>query len=205
MSSLFAGWDFVPIDLDKDEIIATGELYKLGGSKGGRRTWTLRKFVLLGIYLIYYTKTGEKKGEWVITGCKVKRVTPEEVNMPAAKHAFAIHGPGRYYVCCASSDKNCIAWMTVIADQIREFSNEIRRYLKTGEIILANAVVGKKSLLGYGTKVRLVITNYPRMLVISTTEDAVKEQIVWTRESPPTFTEVSGSCCYHKLHFALEL
>jgi hypothetical protein len=185
--SLFSGWDFTPSNVDRDEIVATGELYKLGGSNGGRRTWTLRKFILTGIYMIYYTKSGDKKGEWIITGCKVKRVTPEEVNMPAAKHAFAIYGSGRYYVCCASSDKNCVAWMTVIADQIREFSNEIRRFLRTGEFVLANSVVKKKNLIGIGSKVRLVITNYPRLLVISTSEIAVKEQIVWTRDNPPAF------------------
>ena len=51
--NLFLGWDFTPKDIEQDEIIATGELYKLGGSKGGRRTWSLRKFILTNIYMVY--------------------------------------------------------------------------------------------------------------------------------------------------------
>ena len=194
--SLFTGWEKAPRDLEKDEIVATGELYKLGGSNGGRRTWTLRKFILSGVYMVYYTKTGEKRGEWIITGCKVKRVTPEEVNMPAAKHAFCLYGPGQYYVACASSEKNCVAWMTVLSDQIREFQNEIRRHLKTGEVVVANEIVKKKNVMGMGTKIRLLITNYPRLMVVGVTDNTVKEQIIWTRQEPPSFFSVRLHNCF---------
>lgn len=188
-TNLFLGWDFQPKDVETDEIIATGELYKLGGSKGGRRTWSLRKFILTNIYLIYYTKGGEKKGQWSLDSCKVKRVTPEEVNMPAAKHAFAVYGPGKYYVCCASSEKNCTAWMTVITDQINEFQDEVRRFVKTGESVITCQHVKRKNLFGMSSKVRLVITNFPRMMVI-TTDLHIKEQIIWNRDMPPNFTMV---------------
>jgi hypothetical protein len=189
--NLFLGWDFTPKDVEQDEIIATGELYKLGGSKGGRRTWSLRKFILTNIFMVYYTKTGEKRGQWNLDGCKVKRVTPEEVNMPAAKHAFAMYGPGKYYVCCASSEKNCTAWMTVITDQIKEFSDEIRRFVKTGESVITCQTVKRKNIIGLSSKVRLVITNFPRMMVI-TPDLRIKEQIIWEKALPPTFTMVSA-------------
>ena len=47
--------DDPPLPVD---CIAVGDLYKLGGSKGGRKSWKLRRFFLAGRYLIYYNKNG---------------------------------------------------------------------------------------------------------------------------------------------------
>ncbi len=176
--------------MNLEEIVATGELYKQGS---GRKNWCLRKFILSGIYMIYFNRKGEKKGQWDITECVVKKLTPEECNMAAAKFAFALIGPKKYYLACASSEKNRHAWMTVLDEQIEEFKEDIRRFLRNGEVVHGNAIVKKKNMLGIGSTVRLLLTNFPRILVIEPASLVLKEQMSWGRDSPPNFFKVSSS------------
>ncbi len=43
------------------EVVATGELYKQGHA---RKSWNLRKFMLSGIYMVYFDHKGNKKGQF---------------------------------------------------------------------------------------------------------------------------------------------
>jgi hypothetical protein len=173
--------------MNLQEVVASGELYKQ--SQGGRH-WALRKFILTGIYLIYFNKKGEKKGQWDITDCVIKKISPEECNMAAAKYAFAIIGPKKYYIACASSDKNRHTWMTVINEQIEEFKEDIRRFLKAGEVVHGNAIVKRRNMLGIGSNVRLLLTNFPRIMVIDPASLVLRDQMSWTRDHPPSFARV---------------
>ena len=173
--------------MNLDEIVATGQLYKQGTT---HKNWQLRKFILSGIYLIYFDKSGEKKGQWDITGCTVKKVSPEECNMPSAAYAFALTAPKRYHLMCASSEKNRHAWMTVIDEQIDAYKEDIRRFLRSGENILGNAIVKKKTMFG-SSNVRLLLTNFPRIQIIDPSTLVLKEQLSWVKDEPPSFTRVS--------------
>jgi hypothetical protein len=175
-------------DDNKDEVIATGELFKQ--STSGSKTWALRKFVLSGIYLTYYNKDGEQKGQWEIVDCVLKSMTPEEVGTQAAKNAFALIGPKRTHILCASTDKNRIAWTNLIREQIEEYRDLLRRFLKTGEIIVGNSLIKKKNIFGMSTNLRMLLTNYPRILLIDEVGGAVNDQMSWQRDTPPTIAMV---------------
>lgn len=173
--------------MNLDEIVATGELFKLGSQ---RKNWMLRKFVLSGIYMHYFDTNGQKRGQWDITECVVKKISPEECSMNAAKFAFALIGPKKYYLACASSEKNRHAWMTVLDEQIEEFKEDMRRFLRSGEIVLGNAIVRKKNMLGIGSNIRMLLTNYPRIMLIEPASLVLKDQMSWTRENPPILAKV---------------
>ena len=79
--------------------------------------------------------------------------------------------------------------ITKLTDQIKEFQDEVRRFVKTGESVITCQHVKRKNLIGLSSKVRLVITNFPRMMVI-TSDLRIKEQIIWNKDMPPTFTMV---------------
>ena len=95
--------------------------------------------------MIYYKK-GEKRGEWDISGCKVRKVTPEEAKQPAAKFAFAIEGNKHQYLLSANSDKNRDLWIAMLEKQIHEFRNPVRRFIRTGEVVHANGFVKRKNV-----------------------------------------------------------
>lgn len=173
---------------DAEEIVAAGELFKQ--STSGSKTWALRKFVLAGVYLIYFNRKGERKGQWSIMGCQVKRMTPEEVGTPAAKNAFALVGPKTTHVLCASSDKNRVAWINLISEQIIEFKDILRRFLNTGESIVGNSQVRKKGLFGFSSNMRVLLTNLPRLIVIDQTAEVLNDQMSWDKQCPPTFTRL---------------
>ena len=73
--------------MDTYEVAAIGDLYKKNLS--GRKAWNLREFALTGVQMIYYKK-GVKRGEWDISGCKIRKISAEEAQESAAKCAFAI-------------------------------------------------------------------------------------------------------------------
>jgi hypothetical protein len=177
---------------NQDEIVATGELFKLSSS--GSRTWALRKFVLAGIYLIYFNKKGERKGQWDIMHCRVKEMTSAEVGSPAAKYSFAIIGPKMTHILCASNEKNRVAWTNLITEQIEEYSDILRRFLKTGEEVIGNGVVRKKNVFGMSSNIRMIITNYPRILHIDEVAELLQDQMSWDRQNPPSFYKVFPRC-----------
>lgn len=187
------------------EIIATGELFKQ--STSGSKTWALRKFVLAGTYLIYFNKRGERKGQWDIVDCQVRRMAPEEVGTAAAKYAFAIVGQKKTHILCASSEKNRVAWVNLISEQIIEFKDILRRFLKTGEIIVGNGIVKKRNMFGIATNLRMLITNYPRVLMIDENTEVLTDQLSWDRTNPPSFIKVSDTkfkISHEKREFTLE-
>ena len=88
------------MEFQMSEVVASGELYKQGHQ---RKSWNLRKFMLSGVYLMYFDHKGIKKGQFDISNCTIKTVTAEECHMPDAKHAFALSGPNKYLLLCASN------------------------------------------------------------------------------------------------------
>ena len=210
---------------NQNEVVAIGELFKQATT--GTKTWQLRKFVLEGVYMQYYNEKGEKRGEWDISNCTVKSMTSEEVGTVAAKHAFCLltngnnsasssssspnsrpsmkrrmsfkkSGPAQF-VLCASSERNKQLWMSLLNEQIIEFHDPIRRFLRTGEIVHGNNIVKVKNVFGMSSNVRLVITNMPRILVINPIALVINDQVSWSREDPPVFVWVDD----HKFKFAV--
>jgi hypothetical protein len=172
----------------ENEVVATGELFKK--SNTGSKTWALRNFVLTGLYLIYYTKDGQFKGKMDISDCFAKTITPEECGTKNAKYCFLVSGPRKQLILCASNERNRAAWIILINEQSEEYRDIIRRYLKTGEELIANEVIIKKSSFGISSKIRMVITNYPRILLVHPTNSKLFEQIIWTRDAPPILIKV---------------
>jgi hypothetical protein len=130
-----------------------------------------------------------KRGEWDISGCKVRKITPEEAQQPAAKFAFAIEGNKKQYMLSANNEKNRELWINVLEKQIHEFRNPVRRFIRTGEIVHANGFVKKKNMFGK-TPVLLVVTNYPRIIEIDPATIELIDQFSWVPSAPPTMSKV---------------
>jgi hypothetical protein len=173
------------------DTVAVGDLYKLGGSKGGRKTWKLRRFFLAGPYLTYQNKQGEKKGQWDIRGCYVRKVSPQECEMPDAIFAFGLgsHNPKVLYIMCASNEKSRAVWMRCIIDQIEEFRVEIRVHLRRNESVIANEIVKRNGLI-LSQKYRMLVTNFPKIMLIDVKTNVLKDERIWTPTTQPTFTLV---------------
>jgi len=179
------------LETDQDEISAVGELWKQ--SQTGGKLWSLRKFVLTNVYLIYYNQKGEKRGQWDITDCIVRPLTPQEAGSKSAYNAFAVIGARKFFLFNANNQANRAAWISVIEDQIEEFKDPDRRYLRTGEALYGKGDVKKKNMLGMGVASRLLITNYPRLIVVDPIAKVRKMHLSWGRDNPPTFVKLSDS------------
>ena len=174
--------------MDFHDVVATGELFKQGS---GRKSWNLRKFILCGTLLTYFDQKGTKKGEFDITGCHVERKTAEECNMEPAKHAFAIIGPDKFLLASASNENNRILWIRLIEQQIEEFKDEMKRFVYHNEIIVASGIVKKAGMLGFvSTTVKIILTNFPRLIVLDAQSVALKEQISWVKKESVKFEKV---------------
>ena len=163
--------------------------------------WNLRKFLLSGIYLTYFDDGGAVKGRIDIAGCIVRRVTPEECKNPACKYAFGLftnRGVRRCLV-CATNEEDRTLWINVIEDQISEFEDITRRFVNANENILGVSIVTKKNLFGIEYSYRLVITNYPRLLIIDPSNASLKEQILFQKTALPTINNVSYIFCVHTI------
>ena len=178
-----------PLEHDHDEITATGDLWKQ--SQTGGKLWSLRRFVLTNIYLVYYNKKGEKRGQWDISDCILRSMSPEEAGSKSAQHAFAIIGQNKLFLLNANTDQNRTAWIRIIEEQIEEFRDPDRRHLRSGEQIYGKGHLKKKNMFGMGSTVRLIITNYPRIMIIDPIPNVKRHQISWTRDEPPTLIKVS--------------
>jgi PH domain len=177
---------------NENEIVATGDLFKQANT--GSKTWALRKFVLSGPFLIYFTHDGlVRKGQFDITDCNVKNVSAEECGSKNAKYAFSVIGPKKSLLLCASSERNRVAWMILISQQAEEYADTIRRYLKSGEALHANVVIKKKGTLGMSSKIRVLVTNFPRILLLDPNSFRILDQMAWNRAEPPTLIVVSLS------------
>jgi len=175
--------------MDTYEVAAIGDLYKKNPQ--GRRTWNLREFALTGVQLIYYKK-GVKRGEWDISGCKIRKISAEEAQQPAAKFAFAIEGPKKQFLLSANNEKNRELWISVLEKQIHEFRNPVRRFIRTGEVVHANGFVKRRNLFGK-TPILLVVTNFPRIIEIDPATIELKDQYSWVQTAPPTLKKLSDS------------
>jgi hypothetical protein len=183
--SFFPIWKRLP-KMDIDDIVAQGELFKQGHR---RQSWNKRKFVLAGPFLTYFDQQDVKKGEIDITGCILERKTPEECQMPPAKHAFAITGPQRSLLVSASNEDNRILWMGLIQKQIEEFKQEYRKYVHRSEIIIASGKVSKIGMISWmSSEAHIIITNFPRVLIVE--GGYIKDTITFTKETPFKFQSV---------------
>ena len=169
----------------EDEVVCVGDLHKKNLT--GFKSWNLRRFALIGNNMVYY-KNGLKRGEWDITGCTVRAMTADECNQSAAKFAFGIEGPKKQYLFSASSSKNRDLWINMISKQIEEFKNPIRKFLKRGEAVVGSGIVKRKNMFGK-VPTNLIVTNFPRILVIDPSTSLLKDQLNWTR-GQSSFTKV---------------
>ena len=80
----------------------------------------------------------------------------------------------------------------MIEAQIYEFQDVVRRFVYGNEVTLGSSVVTKKNIVGLETSCRLVITNYPRLMIIDPFACKLKDQVVFTREAPPVIRIVRG-------------
>ena len=179
------------LELPQD-CIAAGDLYKLGGSKGGFKTWKLRRFFLAGPHMIYFNKHEERRGQWDIRGCIVRKVEPEECNMPDAIYAFGLENNNILCVMCASNEKSRAIWMRCLIDQIEEFRIEIRVHLRRNEFVIANEIIKRNGLI-LDQKYRILVTNFPRLILIDPKFNKLKDERIWTPTTQPIFTIVSFS------------
>lgn len=160
-----------------EEVVCVGDLHKKNTT--GLKSWNLRRFALIGVYMVYY-KQGIKRGEWDITGCNIRNMTPEEAGEPSAKFAFCLEGIKKLYIFNASSDKNRNKWIEMLTAQIIEYKNMSRRFVRRGEVILGTGTLKRRNLFGK-VPISLIVTNFPRVIVIDSSTLIVKDQVNWLR------------------------
>lgn len=82
--------------------------------------------------------------------------------------------------------------MKAIADQIQEFKRDVRIFLRRGEVVIADSKVKKKGgLFGSYSLTRLIITNFPKILIVDATSNVLREQRSWTKEESPRLVVIS--------------
>lgn len=170
----------------RNEVIATGDLYMQMNAK----SWLLKKFILSGITLSYLDGLGNKRGKFDCTNCTVKKLSPEDVKFPKAKFAFGLVGQkGLTWLLCAVSEQDRDIWVDMINSQIDEFKDDNRRFLNSHEIIRGWGSVKRGGIFGMSTY-RMLLTNYPRIILIDMDSLTVKEEIRWTLENMPLCRKV---------------
>ena len=175
------------IDLsEKDEIVATGDLFKQARKQV--TNWKLRKFILVGVSLIYFADDGKYKGAINIAECDVRSCSPEECKNAACKFAFGVFSSENIRRCllCATNENDRSTWISVLKTQIQAYMDVTKRFLLRNEMVLGSSPVAKKNMIGRETFYGLIITNYPRFIFVDLVENAVKEQIIFTKDHLPT-------------------
>ena len=121
--------------------------------------------------------------------------------------AFIIEGLNKQYVLNANNEKNRSDWIAQLVFQSQEYRNPVRRFIRTGEVIhgigLFSTKITKNNLLSvfknrsatYTNKqfVRVVITNFPRIILIDPVNNTLKAQYTWTATTLPVLEIVSLS------------
>jgi hypothetical protein len=167
------------------EVIATGELAKQGHKV---KSWLIRRFILSGTNLDYFDENGYKRGAFDITNCAVSKKSPEECEESTATHAFALTGPGKQLMLNASNDNNRDAWMRILSKHIRTIQkDELKPFLYRREKIAGHGIVRKKNIMNIPSSFKMVVTNYPRCLLIEPTLNILREEICWNASEPPKF------------------
>ena len=82
--------------------------------------------------------------------------------------------------------------MAILIKQIEEFSNELRRFVYAFEEIVASGEVKKRiGMIGIRTgSVKLLVTNFPRLLIVDPVSLVLKEQVSWGANVPMVFAKV---------------
>ena len=174
------------------EPVASGDLYM---ERRGR--WQRQTFVLNGIYWSYYNADKQLVGKFDITKCRLRVVSWEECKRREAQFAFVLEGNKRRLLVTAASENNRRRWMRLLTDHIAEFEPVERRFVYANEIILGRGLVQKRVGLVsmHTTKTIILVTNFPRLVVIDPVALVVKEQASWSAEKPAAFEMVSETHC----------
>ena len=188
--------------LDYYSVVATGLLHKQMLDRGG--AFTERKVFLSGNYLYQFTKNDVYKGKFDVSGCTLKIV---DRHVPQGYYGFRIEGAGRAVLFCTPSVGTLFAWLNALSEQIADYMDDFRVFLKRGEAAVANAFawVQRDTAGGERERVRVLVTNLPRMLLLEATGPldpdsdesptyAVREQIAWTKAAHPAVKHVSPRC-----------
>jgi len=99
----------------------------------------------------------------------------------------------KQFVATASNEKNRTPRINAIELQVEEFADPIRRFVYPTEIVHAKGLAAEKQMIGWSNNIILVLTNFPRLLLIDEKKLILKSQISWRRETQPIFEKV-GSC-----------
>ena len=181
-----------------NEIVAVGDLYKI--TKRFPKQWFIGKFFLSGQYLTYTDSKGLIKGRINISGCTVRRLTPEDCSNNSALFAFGLYTnrSNRRCLLNASNEKVRTQWITVLESQIDQYDDYVRRFLFIGETIIGSSTVKRKNeiLTNITKQYNLVLTNYPRFLLIHeptslSPRSILADEIIFSIEDPPIFIPVS--------------
>ena len=177
--------------LDFYDIVATGTLYKRIQE---RSAWTQRKLVVCGQYIYQFTKNDVYKGKFDVIGCSLKIVDSKIFDIPRGHYGFTIENTsvkssnetgsivvGRSILFCTPSVGTLFSWLNALSEQIADYMDEYRIFLKRGEIVVANSnawvyksvdddIVASTSNDenndNEGDKLRVLVTNLPRILLL---------------------------------------
>lgn len=184
-----------------NEIIAVGDLYKI--TKAVPKQWNMMKFILSGNYLTYFDENGNLKGRISISGCIIRRLTPNDCCNNNAKFAFGLYTTRSNRRCLlnAINEKERTYWISVLESQIHDYEDNVRHFLFINETVLGSSVVTRKSLMvnSWSRECRLVLTNYPRFMLIHEPTSvsprcSLLDELMFAIEDPPMISLVS----YHK-------
>lgn len=89
-----------------------GLLEKMGGSKGGSKSWRQRYAVLQGGELLYF-KDNELKGIVPVRGARIE-TAPPELTGSRRKSSFAIRHPKRTFFASADSEATLVQWVEAL-------------------------------------------------------------------------------------------
>ena len=165
----------------RNELYATGDMYLQINPK----TWGLRKFVVVGTELSFFDSKGEKKGQFDLIGAKFKKLSADDVKFPLARYCIGLFGTKATWYVCALSDSDRDVWVETLNVQIEEFKDENRKFLNSNEWIHGGGIVKKSSKFGAAQKVKMLITNFPRLLYIDVEAQTVKEVVKWKPDAIP--------------------
>ena len=172
-----------------DFVVATGQLFKQGHLV---KYWKLRQFNLLAFELTYHDETGAKKGSFDTRNCSVHEIDLKDANAPfQGQYAFALESPGKSLLLCASNEESRREWIQNIKEEGQRLQKP-QDFIHPDEITHCDTVVVESSLMGLSNKrVRIILTNYPRLVFVDPGTELVIGQLSWDSENPPAITKVS--------------
>ena len=181
--------------LDFYDVLCTGTLYKRIQE---RSSWTQRKLVVCGQHIYQFTKNDIYKGKFDVIGCSLKIVDSKNFDIPRGHYGFTIENTneksssetgttvvGRSILFCTPSVGTLFSWLNALSEQIADYMDEYRIFLKRGELIVANSnawvcksvddsdsaptstsTKNEDNKDKEGDKLRVLVTNLPRILLL---------------------------------------